>query len=324
MEARNGFRHRRRGKQLTINETVMIMKRIFTAVLALAVLAGCTKNEGKPALSGDPVPVTLNASLVVETKAPVDEGDRFTTAIAAWESDADVDYAAAANWYNTAEVSASSAGAPVVLDPARTYNPDNAVKTHILAWSPASDSAPDGGKVTIDNPVGEVDAMVAAEVVGSARDYQNKVLAFIHPTTQLVFKVVADATLDAGTTIKSITIKNARIPDGFSLAEGGAVVTYAGAADLAVPGIAGEVIPSGGLIVGRPVMIEPFSGNEMKLDVVTSGAEFNDVVVTIDEDADFQPGKAYEITLTFRQTGVVLKASVAPWDYSGSGAAVIE
>ena len=302
------------------------MKRILAVALVFAVLAGCTKNGERTdvPVPGEPVPVVLNASLNAGTKAPVDEGDSFTAAIAAWVSDADVDYAAAADWYNTAEVTASSAGAPVVLDPARTYDPDNAFKTHILAWSPEGAETTAGGKVTIDNPSGEVDAMVAAEVVGSARDYQNKVLAFTHPTTQLIFKVVADGTLDSGTTVNSITVKDARIPDGFSLAEGGAVVTYADAADLAVPGIAGEIIPSGGLVVGRPVMIEPFSGNKMSLDVVTSGAEFRNVIVTIDEDADFQPGKAYEITLTFRQSEVVLKASVAPWDYSGSGAAVIE
>ena len=40
-------------------------------------------------------------------------------------------------------------------------------------------------------------------------------------------------------------------------------------------------------------------------------------------DADFVPGKAYTLTLTFRQSEVALTATVAPWE-AGTGSGGIE
>lgn len=298
------------------------MKRTIVALLAVTAMAGCAKNGGRAEtpVPGEPVPVSLSASISAGTKAPVNEGDSFIAAIAGWESAAEVDYTQDASWYNEAAVTASE-GSSVTLNPARTYRADDAIKTHMLAWHPAGEPA--GGAVSFDNK-GEVDAMVAAEVIGSARDYRNKTLVFTHPTTQLVFKLVADGTLDDGTQIRSITIKDAQIPVGFNIGAGAVNVNYASAADLSVPGIADETITPEGVTAGRPVMIKPFTGNKMNLDVVTSGGTFENVAVTIDGDENFQPGKAYEITLTFKQSEIVLRASVTPWDYSGSGAATIE
>lgn len=300
------------------------MKKTIIPLLAIMVLAGCTKddgNSGNTPTAGDLVPISLSTTSAT-TKAPVNTGDAFTAAIAGWESDGTPDYTATPTWYNTAEITASTSETAITLNPARTYHADNAVKTYMTAWHPAGE--PTDGKVAFTNADGQVDAMTTALISGSARDYQGKTLAFTHPTTQIKFIVVADESLDAGTQIQSITIKQAQLPNGFDLTAGTPAVTYAAAADLPVPDITPAEITATGSSAGSPVMIKPFSGNTMTLDVVTSEASFTGITATIDDDTDFQPGKAYTITLTFRQSDIVLKATVTPWDYTGEGSGVIE
>ena len=65
------------------------------------------------------------------------------------------------------------------------------------------------------------------------------------------------------------------------------------------------------------------TGNKVHLKIQTSAATFDDVVATIDNDGNFLEGKAYTITLTFRQQAVGLTATVDEW-ISGSGSAEIE
>ena len=70
-------------------------------------------------------------------------------------------------------------------------------------------------------------------------------------------------------------------------------------------------------------MILPLTGNTLKVDVTTDKATYEDVTVTIDDDTDFQAGKAYEITLTFKQFGIELSATVAEWNL-GTGSGTVE
>ena len=299
------------------------MKKLFIPLLAIGLLAGCSKDESKLPEDNGSVRIELSAGVPAVTKSPVNNGDKFTVAVAGWESESSVDYATAPEWYNTLEITASATNTPVELNPVRTYHADNAVKTHILAWHPAGEPA--NGKITFTNTDGQTDAMTASHIVGSARDYQNKVLAFTHPTTQLIFLVKADNSLDSDTKIRSIKVKSVQIPVGFDItANGGLEVRYAGAADLSIPGIAEEAIAGTAAQAGNPVMIKPLAGNKIMLDVETSKASFSNVEAAIDDDTDFMPGKAYAITLTFKQSVVELKATVTPWDYSGSGSGIIE
>ena len=291
-------------------------------VLALPLLlASCGSDEGQPDVVGDePVPIVLSAG-VPATKAVVNTGDVFSAGIAGWETDAAApDYAATADWLEAVQITAGTTAQPVVLDPPQYYHADRDVKTYIRAWHPAGTLA--GGKVTFANADGTVDALLAAGVSGSKYDAAAKQLRFEHPTTQLKFRVVAGEGLDAGTQLRSITLKGVELPTGFDLATD--AVTYAAAADLAVPGIDGtQVIGATATAAGQPVMVRPVAGNRVTLDVSTSTADFPGVVATIDGDADFVPGKAYTVTLTFRQSEVALTATVAPWE-AGTGSGGIE
>ena len=112
------------------------------------------------------------------------------------------------------------------------------------------------------------------------------------------------------------------LPTGFDLAND--ALTHAAKGNLNVPGISGnEVITGTAAAVGAPVMIKPLSGNTVKLKIQTSAATFDEVVATIDGDTDFVEGKAYTITLTFKQQAVDLTATVDEW-ISGSGSAEVE
>ena len=57
--------------------------------------------------------------------------------------------------------------------------------------------------------------------------------------------------------------------------------------------------------------------------VETSAATFDNVVATIQDDERFKEGKAYAITLTFKQQAVGLSATVDEWT-EGSGSAEVE
>lgn len=292
-----------------------------------AALAGCSKsgNEpGNPGTVGDRTPIVLSAGIPTATvtsgsRAVIESGNNFTAGVAGWETAGAVDYTADA-WYTTADITASTAAQQVSLATPQVYSANNDIKTYMKAWYPAG--APAGGRVTFANPDGTVDALLAGEVVGSKNDNTGKVLKFAHKTTQLKFKAVADASLAAGTTVKKITVLNAQLPIGFDLVTD--AVTYAQETSLTVPGFDTPVeITTTATDAGDPVMIKPMTGNTVSLDIETSTATFNGVTATIKDDADFKEGKAYTITLTFKQQSLNLTATVAEWT-QGSGSAEVE
>lgn len=101
-------------------------------------------------------------------------------------------------------------------------------------------------------------------------------------------------------------------------------MTYAAVATLDVPGIpADKEISTTAAVVGEPVMIRPMRGNTVTLRIETSSATFERVTATIDDDTNFVEGKAYTITLTFKQQSLSLTATVAEWT-RGSGSAEVE
>lgn len=310
------------------------MKQIFLiGTLAIATLASCSKGEpGDTNAPSNNHEIRLNAGVPQATvapssRSPILTNDTFTAAVAGWESSSgSATYTETATWATTANITAKEAMQTIPLDQKQVYNVNSAFKTYMLAWHPAGTLT--SGEVAFDNPTGEVDAMlVKGEVVGSSADNSGKTLAFAHMTTQLKFVVKGDNTLATGTKLNSIKIKNVQIANGFSLAAT-PTVKYAIAADLSVPAIAAdliipikttaaEVTPA---VAGNAVMINPPTGNQIKLDIETSNSTYNDVAVTIDNDTNFLPGKAYTITLTFMQTGISLGATVDNWTTgTGSG-----
>lgn len=292
-------------------------------LLAAVALAGCSKNnEGTvtPPVPEAPVAVQLSAGLhtLPAPKAPVVSGTSFTAAVAGWESASTVNYATAAAWSTTAQITASASAAAITLAQSQTYSQQSGVSTYMKAWYPAG-TLDANGQVTFGGTAdGTTDVLLAGEVVGSATNSGVKTLTFNHPLTQLKFKVDADASFGTATTITGISVHDAQLPSGIDLASD--AVAYAGAANLTVPGIAaGQAITATAAAAGDPIMMKPFTGNQITLTVTTSDATYDNVKATIDDDANFIPGKAYTITLHFSGAELQAQASVTDWVDSGTG-----
>lgn len=304
----------------------MIKKSMISILAATAILAACSKdNEKNPGgTNGDATYIQLSAgmpsaTITPDSKAPVTGSMTFTPAIAGWEAAVgEVDYTTAPTWNTEADISANAQNEAVTLDEPQVYNPDDDMKTYMQAWYPQGTL--NAGIVTFANADGTNDAMLAAPIYGSKWDNTGKELVFTHATTQIKFVVKAGTSLTDAVNIRSITIHDAQVPTGFNLAT--PEVTYAAAADLAVPNLTEAAIGTEAA-AGDAVMIKPMTGNTLTLDIVTSATTHENVVATIDGDTDFQAGKAYTITLTFEQEAVNLTATVTEWT-AGTGSAIIK
>ena len=264
----------------------------------------------------------------VQSKAPINSGDKFTPAVAGWESTAAASYTAASTWNTTtSEITASTTAQEVELTAPQVYNANGAVKTYMKAWYPQGEL--NNGVVSfMGDPKyaddGTVDVLLASEVSGSKSDRENKVLAFEHLATQLKFVVKAGTGLAAGTKLTKIELKNVEVPSGINLATNALLTSSKNA--LSVPDIDGNLVigtTAAGDDAGSPLMIVPPTGKTVTLKVTTSAAEFDNIVATIDNDDKFQAGKAYTITLTFDQKNIELSATLAEWS-DGAGTGLVE
>lgn len=299
-------------------------------LLTAASLCACSKSESGEQLSGGDA-ICLSAGLPsasVQSKAPINSGDKFIPAVAGWESTAAASYTAAPTWNTTtSEITASTTAQAVTLTASQVYNADNAVKTYMKAWYPQGEL--NNGVVSfMGDPKyaddGTVDVLLASEVSGSKSDRENKVLAFEHLTTQLKFMVKAGTGLAEGTKLTKIELKNVDVPSGINLATNALLTSSKNA--LSVPDIDGNLVigtTAAGDDAGSPLMIAPPTGKTVTLKVTTSAAEFDNIVATIDNDDNFQAGKAYTITLTFDQKNIELSATLAAWS-DGMGTGLVE
>lgn len=290
---------------------------ILLSFLAAGVLfSGCSKNESGDPSDGGRAAIRLGSGVAMVSKAPVTEGTSFTAGIAGWENDQTETYAAAPLWNTTIQTTANAEeGQAVTWTATQYYNADEGTTTYMKAWYPAGTLS--GTTVTFENTDGDVDALLAPVVSGTklTKDDPDKVLAFAHQTAQINFKVQAGAGLAKNTTLRSIKIKDAQLPTGFDLTKEIAdAVTYAEAADLTVPGITADAITIAetATSAGSAVMIKPIAGNTFNIDVETSNATYSGQTVTV-TSSDVAAGTAYDVTLTFGQSGITLKATVTDW-----------
>lgn len=313
------------------------MKKILYSVFLLAIAAGCTKNEDLTGNDGDGlVPITISSGVDVTVKAPVTEGTPTITAgIAGWETSETEgpDYTEACKWNTAITFPPQTTAQAVTWTAQQYYNPTAEISTYMKAWYPAGTVVAETNKVTFTNNDGSVDALWATPQHGN-KTGNEVTLPFKHMTAQLNFEIKGADGLENGTKLKSITVKSVQLPNGFDLTKDDAeAVTYATAADLAVPNIAseGQVIDNTTFkSAGDAVMVKPQA--ELYIDVVTvsSGDKENEFLnrkVQIKNDGtegELLAGTAYTISLTFSQEEIQLKASVEEWKETGSGTATID
>lgn len=293
-------------------------------VVAAVLSSGCSKvgeSEDPQPTPGTDRPIRLSAGLQAVTKAAVSTGTSFTASVGGWESAGVADYGKAASWLSTASVTASESASDIALTPKQYYSQNGAERTYIKAWYPQGTFS--GGVVSFAGDAnyrgdGTDDILLSGEVSGSALDAATRTLAFGHLTTQLRFTVQGDALFGTTTTVQSITLKGTGVPAGLDLRTNALV--YDASTGVKVPGINGtQTITEQVAPVGEAVMVPPLAGNTFRIDVQTSDVTYRDVLVTVQDDARTLPGKAYTIALTFAGYEITTQASVAEWDYTGTG-----
>lgn len=303
-------------------------------LLAAACLCACSKSESE---SSEQIPdgeavIRLSAGVPgasVQGKAPINSGDKFTPAVAGWETSAVVNYASVPTWKTTtSEITASTTAQAVTLTAGQVYNADRTFKTYMKAWYPQG-VLNNGNVLFTSDPDyrddGTVDILLADEISGDKSDRENKVLAFGHLTTQIKFVVKEGSGLAADTKLTKIELKSVDVPSGINLVTNALLTSSKNA--LSVPDIDGNLVigtTAAGDAAGSPLMIAPPSGtNTLMLKVTTSMAEFDNIEATIDDDTAFQAGKAYTVTLTFGQKNIELSATLAEWS-AGTGSGTVE
>lgn len=314
-------------------------KSLITLALGVA-LAACSHDyEYKPGEDNNKlVPINLTAQVNAITRAVnsgvINTNTEFTDAgIAGWEAaEHSADYTSAPTWHAHINVTASTETNGTLVswtnDDPRYYNSDATKYTHMKAWHPCGTY--DNGKpvfpenkiITFSND-GTSDVMFAEEIVGNKTTPVSAPLVFNHKTAQIVFKIKQGTGLEEGTTLKGITIKNAKIPTGFDFTKAsnaGDFITYK-EENLTIPGIAETVIPSAESAVGKPVMILPITGNKIPVSVATNHTTYETEIMVNTENV--QEGYAYTIVLTFGQKGLEVHAKVTSW-ISGTGSAELQ
>ena len=315
--------------RILTNKKINNMKRIFTLLLGLVLLAGCSKSDdGSNDTDNTLVPIELGAGVNTPSRVVITPGDPVSGAgIAGWEvvSGGQVNYVVVPEWNTTISTTADPDPQTVSWGDTQYYDPDASTTTHMKAWYPGGTLQPDN-KVTFNgqNVKGGFDVLLSDVVSGNKKDGADGNIAFRHMSAQIKFSVKKGAGLDDGTTIHSITIKEASLPTGFDLTKGiddDGAVTYGGPDDLEI--VCGDVkiddTSDKGKSVGDPVMIKPIAAKQFRIDIVTNKASYTDQLVTVD-DTEVARGTAYNILLTFTQAGISLKATVEDWKTAdGSG-----
>lgn len=295
------------------------MKKILLPVLAAALLAGCAKESDNAGNTDNGlVPIRLGAGVSVSTKASIETGNTFTAGIGGWESNSTPDYTqfGTGTWYSTANIIANpTTPQSVPLSPGRNYSSVDDVITYMKAWHPAG--KPNAtGLISFENTKGDVDVLLATAIQGSREDYENKVLAFTHQTAQLIFQVKSGEGLAANTTLKSLQVVDAELPNGIQLGATDAV-QYAAPANKDIPDYTADsqVIGAELTTVGAPMMIKP--GAELKILASTNNMDYDEITVSLNGGVGTQTleaGKSYTISLTFGTESIELKATVEDWE----------
>lgn len=296
------------------------MKSLVLSMLAIASMAAMSScsNENDPvdevinAGNQEKVEIKLSAGVVgiQQTKAPITTSDNFIPSIVGWDAIDKPTTTTVPQWTTTPNVAISGSAnkATITLSSPQYYNPDNTKHTYIRGYFPVGTSS--DGKITLDNTKGDQDVMMTEVIDAGTKDAINSTeLTFSHKLSQLNIAIQKDASLPAGVTLTSITLKNANIPTGFDIVTG--TITYT-TSDLLIDGITTSTNIDTKTTVGKAVMVEPFTDTKITLDVVTSQGTFKGIPVTLSA-ADTNGGTSYEVTLTFKQKEINTTASVKDW-----------
>ncbi|MEG1899011.1 MAG: fimbrillin family protein [Bacteroidales bacterium] len=288
------------------------MKKISLFILALFLLASCSKQE---IAETSQVEIKLLAGVNnLQSKAAID----------AW-ANTPVSFAkgsATATYLEAWNATVASTGY-VSFFPAMYYptNKDTiSAQIYLKGYTPQGKF--NAGAVTFSDMNGTQDILLSNEQTGSITDrfdQASKSFKFNHCLTQLNFTVVADTYFPNETKLTSIIVNGTKLPISMNIASG--AITYATNAT-PINSFTGTMTISKTVSskLGT-VMVEP--GKAITLTVIAGGVTYNNVAITMDSDTTPQAGTAYTVALTFKLSDIVAKATIAPWKQGAGSGTVI-
>lgn len=305
------------------------MKTFIFSALALGMMTSCANTDVEGVVeNGEPVAITLSAGVqqnVVVSRAPITGGNTFKAKILGWEDTAL--YTGEPSWATTADnINATGVTDNLTLA-AQQYYLANGKSTKMKAFYP-SDAVIDATQKNIykfTNTDGQMDVLMASEVVGSKNVTKPVAFEFTHPLTQLVFKLEAGAGFPDGVKVTNITVNKMKLPVGIDVSTD--AVVYSNETSIPVPGITEATPASIGdeKAVGKPIMVEPIADGKFTVDITTSAnRSYNGIDVelegiTVDNTG---AGVAYVVTLVFKEK-IAVSASVTDWN-NGIGKGTVE
>ena len=306
-------------------------------IVATALLCSCSKEPVESFAEGDPTsPILPDAGVAatVETKADLSgavSGKAFPANTAKVFSVVGYKGTAAptTNWSSPyiANIAVNSGASSTLSFATPQYYPVDGSKVYFYAYSPVSGATYTAGSGSVAPKVawtitGAQDIMAAQVTTGIAKNpipanQQQPTFPFTHKLKQVKFKVVKEASFEDNIKLTSLKIIGAKTAATMDLSTG-TVSWGSTTGDLNVyNNSTGQALTTTVASVGSAQMFEP--GTSFKVRAIAGGVTYADATVTLAGTNAGQAGVSHEVTLTFKRSGIVPKATITNWTTGTAG-----
>ena len=305
-------------------------------IVATALLCSCSKEPVESFAEGDqtsPILPDAGVAATVETKADLSgvvSGTTFPAntskvfSVVGYKGTA----APTTNWSSPyiANIAVNSGASSALSFATSQYYPANGDKVFFYAYSPVSGTYTAGSGSTAPTVAwtitGQQDIMAAQVTGGIAKNpipanQQQPTFPFTHKLKQVKFKVVKEASFEDNIKLTSLMIIGAKTAATMDLSTG-TVSWGSTTADLTVyNNSTGQTLTTTAASVGSAMMFEP--GASFKVRAIAGGVTYADATVTLSGTNAGQAGVSHEVTLTFKRSGIVPKATITNWTTGTAG-----
>ena len=305
-------------------------------IVATALLCSCSKEPVESFAEGDPTsPILPDAGVAatVETKADLSgvvSGTSFpanTTkvfSVVGYKGSV----APTTDWSSPyiANIAVNSGASSALSFATPQYYPVDGQKVYFYAYSPVSGATYTAGTSSATPKVawtinGTQDIMAAQVTTGIGKvasgTQSQPAFAFTHKLKQVKFKVVKDASFEDNIKLTSLKIIGAKTAATMDLSTG-TVSWGSTTGDLNVySNSSGQALTTTAASVGSAQMFEP--GASFKVRAIAGGVTYADATVTLSGTNAGNAGVSHEVTLTFKRSGIVPKATITNWTTGTAG-----
>lgn len=287
------------------------MRNFVLMALGAIAMASCAQND-ENLLNKEPVEIRLNAEIAssVGTRAVINPKDAVTNVQFARIDGETPDWTTIAAIELTGDITANTG---VISFATVQHYPSTGNAANLLAYYPAAKSLAAG--VASMEITGTQDVMHAAPVSGTKLVPITDNIQLRHLLTQFTFVVKRDASTSADVSNVEIAINGANTTFDMALANG-ALSNWATPVSTIKPMTAGVATLLGSTATSG-IMLEP-GMSAIELQVSADGYAGQPITINGTDSGQFEAGKSYEITLTFKGSAIEPSAAIDEWT-SGTG-----